>query len=614
MSITDYITTNQNSANENSFLAANRYTPAQLRQQAINIIKAICPSFVDSPNSPENNLLDEVIIVLSLGQDLSLAMLSAIAYTYAPPDIVKNIGSSVGVEQKQKGFSMVDLVFTGSPFTVIPAGTKCTSSDGTVIAVTSVFSQISQASGTVTISAVLSQGGSQTVDAGVITTIVNGITGVTVTNPAASTVNQEGESDDVYAKRIQDAFRCNRVGTSTQMMNQIKMVAGVNPRAVAIAKNTKQESVVNATLTGGTLAPSTAFTLPFGSTVEIGSTSFTTQYPITFTSTGQQISTTLNSEGFSSTANNVSGVVVDFEAQVSNALTTTSSINTLTPALNIIVQGGDAALVANAILKGGLATYNAQSSPNNQFATVELEFAYNWTTTAVSTTSTLQPSFTFPANQEVSAMVGTATVTAYTNASLTVSANKTAIVIANVYNSTLIASGSFTNILNPPDTPFGVSFACTNPTPTSPQSPIISETVKDGGDLRYVEWTQPYVPDLQINVYLQLVSGAGSQAQTSLENTLTNSIVNYMNSLQVGSNVNISSLNFLVCETLVNNALITNPSEIYSLTFKILINGIVQTPVNSTVNTQNQYSNGYVIMQFDELIEISSSNVVIEVS
>lgn len=341
-------------------------TLEELRAQYITQMTNVNPNFTALPGSVQSIIADESSVGSYQYQQGLAAVLSSLSQTYAPTEIVKMIGESVGLQQATDVQAAVDIVFTGSAGIVIPEGTICASADGSVIVRTLSGGAITS-SGQVTLSAVVTTGNTATpVPAGTITVITPAIPGVTVSQPDAGIAALPAETDQQYTQRVRAAMRCNRLGIRDVALTLIKSVSGVSPRLVSV----RQQPAIQTTVTTEVTA-SEAVTIPTMIEITFGSTTMRTTQSV---SANDMVSAIVDCwcDGQATVAANATGTLATAIAGVTDITAISDSVTTTNLGLTYIVGGGDDYAVAAAIMMAGFGIYTAVPSTFNNSGAVSV--------------------------------------------------------------------------------------------------------------------------------------------------------------------------------------------------------------------------------------------------
>lgn len=360
----------------------------ELRAQYITQLTNVNPNFTALPGSVQSLIADESSVGSYQYQQGLAAVLSSLSQTYAPTEIVKLIGESVGLQQATDVQAAVDLVFSGAAGIIIPEGTICASADGTVIVRTLSGGAIAS-SGDVTLSAMVTTGNTATpVAAGTVTVITPAIPGVTVSQPDAGIAALPAETDQQYTQRVRAAMRCNRLGIRDVALTLIKSVSGVSPRLVAV----RQQPAIQTTVTTEVTASETV-TLPTMTEITFGSTTMRTTQSV---SANDMVSAIVDCwcDGQATVAANATGTLATAIAGVTDITAISDSVTTTNLGLTYIVGGGDDYAVAAAIMMAGFGLYTAVPSTFNNSGAVSVSMRDGGDTVTVGFVRPYQASLT----------------------------------------------------------------------------------------------------------------------------------------------------------------------------------------------------------------------------
>ena len=177
------------------------------------------------PSELQTNLIQEgSIIGLKMEAGIS-NLLNGVAPEYANDFIFQQFGQSLSLPMNGAITTQVTVAFTGPASTYIPANYSV-SNGGTTI-VTTMTDGIIPVSGSVSILCQTTQ--QVAIAPGTLTTMLDPITGVTVTNAAAGIEGVAAETIDPYRARVQTALQSPRNGSVGLAYTLLNKVPGVNP-------------------------------------------------------------------------------------------------------------------------------------------------------------------------------------------------------------------------------------------------------------------------------------------------------------------------------------------------------------------------------------------------
>lgn len=208
-----------------SFTASGykKKTAAELKEELSLAVKNADRTF-DSLNSDvQNNLLDTEVPVLLAIQNLCAEIANGYAPGFANDFMKEQLASSLGLRYKDAANSSVVLKFSGPKGSYIPKDLECGGFSTTA-------SAIIGDDGFVNITATAE--GDVSADVNSITSMSVDISGVSVTNPSASTPYVPQETPQQLWERAQRMLRNPRTGTLDYAIGQISAIGGIPERLI----------------------------------------------------------------------------------------------------------------------------------------------------------------------------------------------------------------------------------------------------------------------------------------------------------------------------------------------------------------------------------------------
>jgi hypothetical protein len=206
-------------------------TPETIRTDITNQALAEVDGFTSFPTELRQNLIDEAVIIEMRFQDGLNALMNGIGPDFANDQMFKQFGCSFGMTMKDFQYAQATLRFSGLTRTVIPKGTRARNSAGTVTLATSAQVVIGS-TGEVDVLAVSTSEAITDIPAGSITVMVDVISGVTVTNPAAGTSGIQAETIDQFKTAVYNEIQSPRYGGITRAYSLLRNIEGVDSRLI----------------------------------------------------------------------------------------------------------------------------------------------------------------------------------------------------------------------------------------------------------------------------------------------------------------------------------------------------------------------------------------------
>lgn len=206
-------------------LGYEKRSPTTIKEEMKNMLAEQGTAFFDAPADVQNMMLDTAIVPLLQFENLVADMVNCYGLDYANDAVWLNIANTLGLVKKQASRSSVDLKFTGTPGTFIPANTKVgnfkteksITLNSTGVGVVTAFSD-----------EVVDIAPAHTLTE--ITTIV--AEGLQVTNPEASIPANEEETIESLRTRARAILRSSRKGSYDYALARLAAIEGVQSNRI----------------------------------------------------------------------------------------------------------------------------------------------------------------------------------------------------------------------------------------------------------------------------------------------------------------------------------------------------------------------------------------------
>ena len=222
-------------------------------------------NFNVDPDTPQGQMIGNIALSLSQSDDQHVVTAQALDIFKAFGNQLEGIAAALTVEKRDASNTVVTSELTGVVATLIPAGSKASSTEGDLFESISDITLDGSGNGTGTFQAV--ESGPIAVDANELTTVVSVVPGwETIDNAAAGSGGQDEELDSEYRARYFQELAKNAVTPLESVTSAVRAVDTVTD--VRGAENDSDSSVV---VDGVTLVShSIAIVVEGGSDAEIG--------------------------------------------------------------------------------------------------------------------------------------------------------------------------------------------------------------------------------------------------------------------------------------------------------------------------------------------------------
>ena len=206
-------------------------TATELKNEMQEEAVAQVVGFTGLPSELQTNLIQEGSIIGLKMDGMTSDLLNGVGPEYANDFIFQQFGQSFGLPMNGAITTQVTVTFTGPASTYIPANFSVSNGGTTIVA--TMTDGIIPVSGSVSI---LCQTTQQVVIApSTLTTMLDPITGVTVTNAAAGVEGVAAETIGPYRERVQNTLQGPRMGQIARAYELLNKVPGVNPLLIFFA-------------------------------------------------------------------------------------------------------------------------------------------------------------------------------------------------------------------------------------------------------------------------------------------------------------------------------------------------------------------------------------------
>jgi hypothetical protein len=183
------------------------------------------------PSGLRENMIQLAALTEYHIQDMVGDLLNSVGADYANDFMFKQLGASFGIFMKDFQYGQVYLVFTGTSGTYIKKGIRVKNSDGSIIVQTTTAATIGS-TGVITILAESTTEQLTSIPVGTMTTMVDTITGVTVTNSLAGTGGITAETISDFKTRVYTEIQSARSGNVARAYSELVKLDGVTSRLI----------------------------------------------------------------------------------------------------------------------------------------------------------------------------------------------------------------------------------------------------------------------------------------------------------------------------------------------------------------------------------------------
>lgn len=207
-------------------------TPEEIRAELQALYSAIENKFQPRPADLMGNIIDSNAVGLSYLEQQINTLFNAYSPSYAPDFLFELRGAEVGLRKKGSFQSSVNIQFSGSAYSIVPANTGVT---GSGLPTYSILDDVViPSTGSIVVTAYTDSQQIPPINIGDLNQITTNLQGITATNVTTPTQPQDPESNETFRARVQRQWRSPKGGSFDYLLATLQSIEGVDTRAIAV--------------------------------------------------------------------------------------------------------------------------------------------------------------------------------------------------------------------------------------------------------------------------------------------------------------------------------------------------------------------------------------------